>query len=99
MDRENEFLFETALEINNRALGLVLGIVTGFSIFAATLWLVIKGGPVVGPHLELLSNFFPGYSVTYVGSVVGLLYGLVVGYLVGWTIAWLYTRFVDLRNR
>jgi hypothetical protein len=99
MDRENESLLETVLEINNRALGVVLGIIAGVVIFAATLWLVIKGGPVVGPHLSLLSQFFPGYSVTYFGSVVGFIYGLVVGYFVGWSIAWLYTRFVNLRNR
>src|SRR5262249_32028717 len=99
MDREGEYLFETVLEINNRALGLVLGIITGLSIFVATLWLVIKGGPIVGPHLALLSPFFPGYSVTIFGSLVGLLYGFVVGYLVGWSIACLYTQFVHLRNR
>jgi hypothetical protein len=99
MDRENEYLFETVLEMNNRALGLVLGIITGLSIFVATLWLVIKSGAVVGPHLALLSQFFPGYSVTFFGSLVGLVYGFIVGFLVGWSIACLYTRFVHLRNR
>jgi hypothetical protein len=99
MDREYERLLQTVLEINNRVLGLVMGVITGMSIFVATLFLVLKGGPIVGPHLSLLSQFFPGYSVTYFGSVVGLIYGSVLGYLAGWCIAWLYNRVVYFRNR
>jgi hypothetical protein len=98
-DRELERLLQAVVEINNRILGLVLGVVSGTGLFATTLWLVVKGGPVVGPHLSLLAQFFPGYSVTYSGSVVGLVYGFIVGYVGGWSVAWLYNRFVSMRNR
>jgi len=30
-----------------------------------TVWLVIKDGPRAEQHLELLSNYFVGYSVTW----------------------------------
>ena len=92
-------LLRTVLAINNRILGLVLGIIVGLGIFAATLWLVLKGGPSVGPHMALLGQFLPGYSVTYVGSVLGLIYGFVVGYIAGWSIGRLYNHFVYLRSR
>jgi hypothetical protein len=92
-------LLRTVLEINNRIFGLVLGIIVGLGISAATLWLVLKGGPSVGPHMALLGQFLPGYSVTYMGSVLGLIYGFVVGYIAGWSIGRLYNHFVYLRGR
>jgi hypothetical protein len=99
MDQEYDRLLESVLQINNRALGLVIGIIVGLAIFAATLWLMLKGGPVIGPHLSLLGQFLPGYSVTYFGSVLGLVYGFILGYVGGWAIAWLYNRFTFLRGR
>ena len=99
MDREYDELLETVLYIDAWALGLVMGIVTGTVIFASTLWLLLKGGSVVGPHLALLSQFFPGYSVTYIGSIVGFIYGVIAGYIAGWCIGWLYIRFAQLRSR
>ena len=78
--------------INGTILALVLGVMAGLLVFIATAWLVIKGGPQVGPHLGLLGQFFPGYSVSFLGSLAGLAWGAVAGAAVGWTIAWLYNR-------
>ena len=50
----------------------------------------MKGAPPgvsVGPHLALLTNFLPGYNVSWAGSVVGLLYGFLVGLFFGVLIA------------
>lgn len=69
---------------------IVTGMVGGFSLFAATLWLVIKGGPNVGQNLSLLSQYYPGYTVTWTGSFVGLFYGALTGAAIGWCVAWLY---------
>ena len=69
---------------------IVSAMIAGFSLFAATLWLVIKGGPTVGQNLSLLSQYYPGYSVTWTGSLVGLFYGALTGAVVGWCVAWLY---------
>ena len=78
--------------------GIVFGIVLGGLIFIATIWLVLKGGDVVGPNLALLNQFFIGYSVTFVGSLVGFVYGFITGFLVGAGIALIYNFVVDLRN-
>jgi protoporphyrinogen oxidase len=74
-------------KLDRMALGLSLGLVTGFFLFLATLGLVLKGGNVVGPTLQLLSQYFPGYHVTAVGSFIGLLYGFVTGFIGGWGFA------------
>ena len=80
------------LRLNDTILALVLGLMTGLLVFVATNWLVIKGGNRVGPHLALLGQFFPGYSVSFLGSLLGLAYGSVLGAVAGWSIAWVYNR-------
>ena len=65
-------------------------------LFLATLILVLKGGDVVGPKLELLENYFPGYSVTLPGSLLGLGYGFFSGFVGGWGFAFLRNTSVFL---
>ena len=69
------------------AMGVAVGLVCGSILCLATLWLVLKGGPVIGPNLSLLGQFFPGYSVSPIGALLGLLYGTGVGFLIGWGFA------------
>ena len=101
----DEKLFRGILRLNAKILGLVLGILIGLFIFIATNWLVIKGGHVapngeyvVGPHLQLLSQFFIGYRVSFLGSIIGFFYGFAVGTLCGSAIGWIYNKIVDFRN-
>lgn len=98
-DASEDLLTQAVLRLNGTILGLVFGILLGLIIFAATNWLVMKDGEVVGPHLQLLSQFFIGYRVTFMGSLVGLVYGFVTGYLVGFLTAWIYNRIVALKSR
>jgi len=77
--------------------GVVTGILLGLGLFLATNWLVLKGGRVVGPHLALLGQFFPGYLVTFAGSLIGFGYGLAIGFMLGYGMAWLYNRLIDAR--
>ena len=93
-----EILVSRLLRLNASVLGLVSGILLGGGLFIATNWLVLKGGEVVGPHLELLGQYLIGYRVTFGGSFVGLAYGFVVGYVGGYVVAILYNWFVDLRG-
>ena len=77
------------LKLDRVAFGLSLGTL-------ATLVLVLKGGDSVGPRLELLSQYFPGYSVTALGSLVGLFYGFITGFTGGWGFAFLRNAAVFL---
>ena len=72
------------------ALGIAMGCVGALCLWGATAVLMVKGAPpgaAVGPHLALLTNFLPGYSVSWPGSVVGLIYGFFLGLGVGVLIA------------
>ena len=75
--------------------GVVFGLVLGSGVLVATLWLVIRGGPVVGPNLALLGQFFLGYTVTYWGSVIGFAYGFATGFAIGFSIASIYNWIVS----
>ena len=103
--QNEEKLFRSVLRLNSKFLGLILGFLFGLIIFIATNWLLLKGGPpspdggyVVGPHLQLLSQFFIGYRVSFFGSIIGFFYGFVLGTLSGSAIGLVYNKIVDIRN-
>jgi hypothetical protein len=78
------------MELNRKALGLAIGILWGFGLFFATLWVTWAQG---GDHLSLLSRFYIGYRISYLGAFIGLIYGFIDGFIGGWLLAWLYNRF------
>jgi len=80
--------------LNARAWGVAMGLLLGFGLFIATNILVLKGGPEVGPHLSLLSVYFPGYRVTFLGSLIGFVYAFVLGYALGRLIGTIYNFLV-----
>ncbi len=69
--------------LNSRAWGISVGLLLALGLFIATNVLVIKGGPNPGPHLSLLREYFPGYRVTFFGSLIGFVYAFVLGYALG----------------
>jgi hypothetical protein len=92
-EAEQEALRATILRINGRAWGIAVGLLLGVTLFVATNILVAKGGPNVGQHLALLAIYFPGYSVTFLGSIIGFMYAFVLGYGLGRLIGSVYNRF------
>jgi hypothetical protein len=96
---EDEALLTAVRRINGKILGLTLGAVLGLVLFVATIWLVLKGGPVVGPHLSLLGQFYPGYRVTVGGSFLGLFYGFLTGWVAGWLVGAVYNAVLGARMR
>jgi hypothetical protein len=103
--QNDEKLLRGIIRLNAKVYGLVLGIVLGLIIFIGTNWLLIKGGPttpdgrhIVGPHLQLLSQFFIGYRVSFLGSIIGFFYGFALGTFIGGAIGWIYNKVVDIRS-
>ena len=93
-DDNDEALNAALLRLNARAWGIAFGLLLGGGLFFATNLLVIKGGVDVGRHLKLLAIFFPGYRVTFIGSLIGFVYAFVVGYAIGRIIGGVYNRLV-----
>lgn len=89
---DEQVLRRAMLHINEQGWGIAIGAVLGLGLFIATNTLVIRGGESVGQHLGLLGVYFPGYSVTFGGSLIGFVYAFVLGYGVGRTIGAVYNR-------
>ena len=97
VDRDRLIIERTIARLHAGISAIVTGMVAGIALMVATLWLVIKGGPTVGQHLGLLQAYYPGYSVTWTGSILGLFYGGLTGAILGWCVAWLYNRLAGWR--
>jgi hypothetical protein len=89
LETVKEALAEAFPKVDRVALGLSTGAVAGIVLFFATVFLVLKGGSVIGPTLQLLNNFLPGYTVSLSGSLLGLGYGFLGGFVTGWGFAFI----------
>ena len=97
-DRELVLVARTVARLRAGIVAVVTGLVAGSGLFLATLWLVVKGGPNVGQNLGLLRAYYPGYTVTWFGSLVGFFYGALTGAVLGWCVAWLYNFLASRRS-
>jgi ABC-type dipeptide/oligopeptide/nickel transport system permease subunit len=93
-----QIILTRLVRLNAKIHGLVTGTVFGVGLFLATNWLVLKGGKAVGRHLSLLSQFFIGYRVSFLGSLIGFAYAFACGFILGYSIAWMYNWFADKKN-
>jgi protoporphyrinogen oxidase len=89
VDRVEEVIETVFAKLDPLALGSAVGLVFGLGLFLATSILLLKGGFVVGPNLALLSQFFPGFTVTWKGAFVGFVQAGLGGFLLGCLAAWL----------
>jgi len=72
--------------LDRRAFGLAIGVVCGLAIFLLTAHhLLLRPRPAL--NLELIGEFFPGYSVSWTGSLVGAAWAFGFGFCAGWLAA------------
>ena len=88
---------ESLARLQSRAWGVSVGLLMGIVLFVATAVLVLRGGPDMGQHLQLLSVFLPFYSVSYGGACIGFVYLFVIGYAIGRLIGVVYNFFVRIK--
>jgi len=87
-------LKRTFARMDKLAFATAVGCVSGLLFFLATVWLIVKGGDVVGPNLQLLSQYFIGYSVNLKGAYIAFGYSFGWGFLFGWLFAYLRNLFM-----
>jgi hypothetical protein len=97
--QELELLRSSVARLRAGVMAVVFGMTGGLTLFLATVWLLVRGGTNVGKHLNLLGHYFPGYSVTWPGSLLGLVYGALVGAMMGGGVAWVYNRVASRHDR
>jgi hypothetical protein len=95
--QEQYILHKELQRMHEQGWGIAIGLVLGLGLFVATNVLVLRGGETVGPHLALLGAYFPGYSVSVVGSFIGFVYAFVLGYALARTVVTIYNYILDIR--
>jgi hypothetical protein len=96
MSRNEVALFRHAVaRLRASVMAITFGLTAGTGLFVVTAWLILSGGEPMGPHLGLLSHYFPGYSVSWPGAFLGAIYGFASGALIGWSIARIYNWYAS----
>lgn len=82
------------VRLSPRSWGFTIGVLIALGLFVTTNVLVLLGGNVVGPMLRRLDVYFPGYEVSFIGSLIGGTYMLALGWIIGQCVAFVYNRAV-----
>jgi len=90
----HELLEAAVARLRAGVMAVVFALVAGTGLFLATAWLLIRGGEPLGPHLALLGQYFPGYTVSWPGAFVGFAWAALAGALTGSAVGWIYNRMV-----
>lgn len=101
MDRTELIVMAAFARLHALALAVAVGCVAGLALWGGTAFLLLRGAPhgyAVGTHLALMSNYLPGYVVSWPGSFIGLIYGFIAGALLGLVVAavWNLSHFIYL---
>jgi len=72
--------------LHKAAFGVACGTALGAAICLATI-VGLSRGATPASGLQLLSEYFAGYTVTPLGAVIGLAWGFGTGFVIGWFIA------------
>jgi len=89
---DDELIDRSLLRLNTFATAIGFGMLCGAVLFVATIFLALRDGPNAGPHLGLLSQYFPGYSVSILGAFVGFFYAFLLGAAAGHVLSAIYGR-------
>jgi len=76
------------MTLNPKNLGLAGGIIWGLSMLVLT-WISLATG-YGSELLNLIATVYPGYSISFVGSIMGLVYGFLDAFIGLYIFAWLY---------
>jgi hypothetical protein len=84
-DRELALAFAP---VHKRAFGIAIGTALAVAVLLATAAAVVLD-PAGGFNMELLAEYFAGYSLSWTGAVIGAAWAFFVGFVAGW-----FTAFV-----
>ena len=79
--------------VHKLALGVAFGFVIA-SLIAAVTAFQVMAQPPSGLPLELLAQYFHGYTVTWPGVAIGAAWGFLTGFVAGWFMAFVRNFFL-----
>lgn len=80
-------------KIDKTAFAVASGLIFFLGMFTITALSIIKGASPnnpIGPNLQLLNTYLPGYNLTWTGNVTGSLYAGIIGAMIGFLFAGLW---------
>jgi protoporphyrinogen oxidase len=89
-----KFFAGTFARIDKLAFATSLGSVLGLIAILLTIWPVLKGGDNLEAFLNLLNQYYIGYTVTVRGAFVAAGYSFFGGFLFGWLFAYVRNFFI-----
>lgn len=75
---------------NTKRVALAGGIFWAAALFLTTLISIWTG--LFVDFLKVISSIYPGFSISYVGSVIGLVYGFLDVFIGVYIFVWIYKR-------
>ena len=82
---------------SGNALGVGLGALMALQLFVTTNWLVLRGTAPYSKNAALLSQYLPGYSVSFAGSLVGALELFAAVFVLSHVLAGIYNVVARMR--
>lgn len=81
-----EPLASTLAPLDRKRFGIALGALFALALFLLTATDLLRS-PEHGLNLTLLSQYFPGYELSWAGALAGTLWAFGVGFCAGWFLA------------
>jgi hypothetical protein len=94
-DSIESFLLTAFAPMHKRAMGLAVGL-TGAALVALLTAFHVVVRPTNALSIELLSQYFYGYDVSWRGALAGAWWAFVAGFVGGWFAAFLRNLFIGL---
>lgn len=76
--------------LNPIKLGISGGILWGLCMFICTILAFYFG--YSAKFLNIMTDVYPGYTISLFGSVVGLIFGFIDGFIGLFLLAWIYNK-------
>lgn len=76
--------------LNTKNLALSAGIMWALSMFIMTIISMYTG--YASQFINLMESIYPGYNLSWGGSILGLIYGFVDGFVGLYIFGWLYNK-------
>lgn len=80
-------------KVDKTAFAFASGLIFFLGMYTITALVIIKGATPdlpTSPHLQLLNDYLPGYSLTWVGNLIGSICVGIIGAMIGFLFAGLW---------